>query len=151
MADNCEEIGHYKTGYVCGVFDLFHIGHLNILRRCKEHCDYLIAGVDSDELTEVYKGKKPVIPEDERMEIVDAIKYVDEVVLVDFHNESPMLAYSLYDFDVQFCGDDHENNLKYIRDWLRERGSDMVFFPYTKGVSSTMLKKKMQEGNPGEG
>ena len=145
MADNLNEIKHYNVGYVCGVYDLFHIGHLNLLRRCKEHCDYLIVGVDSDELTEVYKGKRPVIPEAERMEIIKAIRYVDEVVLVDFHNESPKLAYSLYKHDVQFCGDDHEEALLETREWLREQGSDMVFFPYTKSTSSTKIKKQLRE------
>lgn len=145
MADNLETIGHYHIGYVCGVYDLFHIGHLNLLKRCKYHCDYLIVGVNSDELTEFYKKRKPVINEKERMAIVEAIKYVDEVVLVDFHNENSKLAYSLYKFDVQFCGDDHEARLCNTREWLRKSGSDMVFFPYTTSTSSTMLRAKIKE------
>ncbi len=145
MADNMEAIGHYHVGYVCGVFDLFHVGHLNLLRRCKEHCDYLIVGVNSDELSEVYKNRRPVIPEDQRMAVVAGIRYVDEVVLVDFHNESPSLVYSLYHNDVQFCGDDHEEALQPMKAWLREHGSDMVFFPYTTSTSSTMIRKKMKE------
>jgi len=145
MADDIKSIGQYKVGYVCGVFDLFHVGHLNLLKRCKEHCDYLIVGVDSDDLTEVYKKKRPIISEIDRMEIVKAIKYVDEVVLVDFHNESPMLAYSLYKYDVQFCGDDHEEALYDTRTRLREQGADMVFFPYTQSTSSTKIKNIMKE------
>ena len=149
MADKLDSIGHYKVGYVCGVYDMFHIGHLNLLRRCKEHCDYLIVGVNSDELTEFTKNKTPVINENERMAIVGAIRYVDDVVLVDFHNETTSLAYSLYNFDVQFCGDDHEEALLPTRDWLRSQGSDMVFFPYTTSTSSTMLREKLKEGNNG--
>ena len=143
MADDLNTIRHYKTGYICGVYDLFHVGHLNILRRCKEHCDYLIVGIDSDELTEFYKAKKPTISLDDRMEIVRAIRYVDEVVLVDFHNHSPQLAWNLYHFDVQFCGDDHEKELQAERRFLQENGSDLVFLPYTKRISSSMIKKQL--------
>ncbi len=143
MADDLNSIGHYKVGYICGVYDLFHIGHLNILRRCKEHCDYLIVGVDSDGLTQALKNKTPVIKQDDRMEIVRAIRYVDEVVLVDFHNHSPRLAWDLYRFDVQFCGDDHVSELQEEKKFLQEHGSDMVFFPYTKRVSTTQLRQQM--------
>lgn len=145
MSVNLDSVGHYKVGYICGVYDLFHVGHLNILRRCKEHCDYLIVGIDSDDLTEVYKSRRPVINERDRMEIVRGIKYVDEVVLVDFHNDSPQLAWDLYHFDVQFCGDDHESALQDAKKYLRERGSDMVFFPYTKGISTTQLRTSLGE------
>ena len=141
MADDLSAIGHYNTGYICGVFDLFHAGHLAILRRCREHCDRLIVGVDSDDLTELYKSRRPVINQDDRMDIIRAIRYVDEAVLVDFHNDSPERAWELYHFDVQFCGDDHEQGLKEARMWLREHESDMVFLPYTKRISTTMLRK----------
>ncbi len=142
MADDLSAIGHYNTGYICGVFDLFHAGHLAILRRCREHCDRLIVGVDSDDLTELYKSRRPVINQDDRMDIIRAIRYVDEAVLVDFHNDSPERAWELYRFDVQFCGDDHEKALQGARIWLREHGSDLVFFPYTKRISSTMIRKQ---------
>lgn len=147
MADDLSKIGHYKTAYICGVFDLFHAGHLNILRRCKEHCDYLIVGVDSDDLTECYKSKRPAISQEDRMEIVKAIRYVDEVVLVDFHNHSPRLAWDLYRFDVQFCGDDHQGKLDEEKRFLQEHGSDLIFLPYTKRISSTMIKKKIEAVN----
>ena len=143
MADDINKITHYKIGYICGVFDLFHIGHLNILRRCKEYCDYLIVGVDSDDLTETFKSKRPAINQDDRMEIIRAIRYVDEVVLVDYHNYSPRLAWDLYRFDVQFCGDDHVSELDGEKRFLREHGSDLVFLPYTKRISSTMIKKQI--------
>ena len=145
MADDMSKIAHYKTGYICGVYDLFHAGHLAILRRCKEHCSHLIVGVDSDDLTEAYKNRRPVIGQDDRMEIIRAIRYVDEVVLVDFHNHSPQLAWGLYHYDVQFCGDDHEEGLQDAKRWLREHGSDLVFFPYTKRVSTTKLRQQINK------
>ena len=144
MADNLDSIGQYNVGYICGVYDLFHVGHLNILRRCKEHCKYLIVGINSDDLAETYKNRRPVINETDRMEIVRAIKYVDEVVLVDYHNHSPQLAWSLYHYDVQFCGDDHENELDEAKKFLQSNGSNLVFLPYTKRVSTTKLRGQLQ-------
>ena len=145
MADDLNKIKYYKTGYICGVFDLFHAGHLAILKRCKQFCDYLIVGIDSDDLTETFKNRRPVINEQDRMEIVRAIRYVDEVVLVDYHNDSPQLAWSLYHFDVQFCGDDHETQLDDARRFLQSNGSDLVFLPYTKRVSTTKLRDQLQK------
>lgn len=134
----------YHIGYVCGVFDMFHVGHLNLLNKAKTFCDILIVGVNSDELTETYKGKRPIINQDDRMAVVRGIESVDEVVLVDYHNDSSMLAWSLYHFDVQFCGDDHEDELQEVKVKLQERGSDLVFFPYTEGISSTMIRNKLK-------
>ena len=145
MTNKHHKISHYNIGYICGVFDLFHVGHLNIIKRCKEHCNYLIVGIDSDDLTEVYKGKRPIINQNDRMRIVEAIRYVDEVVLVDFHNDSPILAWSLYHFDVQFCGNDHTSELLDAKKYLQKHGSDLVFFPYTQGISSTMLRGQLNK------
>lgn len=148
MADKENEIGHYHVGYVCGVFDLFHVGHLRLLKRCKEHCDYLIVGVDSDELVEVYKNRKPCIPEEERLEIVKAVKYVDDAVMVDYHNVDIGNAWELYQFDVQFCGDDHEEEFQKAKRYLQDLGADMVFFPYTMSTSSTKIRAEIQgQGN----
>lgn len=144
MADCIENIRHYKVGYVCGVFDLFHIGHLTLLKRCRKYCDHLIVGVDSDELTEVYKNKRPIISQEDRMAIIRELRCVDEVVLVDYHNESPLLAWSIYKFDVQFCGDDHEEALLETKNILREKGSDMVFFPYTTRTSTTKIRNELK-------
>ena len=135
----------YKIGYVPGVYDLFHIGHLNLIRRAKEQSEYLLVGVLTDELVEHFKGKKPYIPLEERMEIVSSIKEVDEVVKVDFSNTVKMDAWKLYHYDAYFSGSDHEH------DWDREKrelqavGSDIVFLPYTQSTSSTMIKKQIRE------
>lgn len=148
MADKENTIGHYHIGYVCGVFDLFHVGHLRLLKRCKEHCDYLIVGIDSDELVEYYKNREPCIPEEERLEIVKAVKYVDDAVIVDYHNVQTSSAWELYRFNVQFCGDDHEGELQGTKRYLQNLGSDMVFFPYTMSTSSTKIRSKIRgQGN----
>lgn len=149
MVDKEKEIGHYHVGYVSGAYDLFHVGHLRLLKRCKEHCDYLIVGIDSDELVEIYKNKKPWIPEEERLEIVKAVRYVDDAVIVDYHNAGAKNAWELYQFDVQFCGDDHEEKLQDTKRYLQNLGSDMVFFPYTMSTSSTKIRAEIegQENN----
>lgn len=135
----------YHLGYVPGVYDLFHIGHLNLIRRAKEQSEYLLAGVLSDELVEHFKGKKPYIPFEERIAIVGAIKEVDEVVKVDFENTVKMNAWNLYHYDAYFSGNDHENDWDDERRQLRELGSDIVFLPYTKSTSSTMIKEQIQQ------
>lgn len=139
-------IKKYRRGYVPGVFDLFHAGHLNLLRRAKEQSEYLIAGVLSDELVFHFKKKYPYMPFEERYEIVKAIRYVDEVVKVDFTNTVKMDAFHLYHYDAYFSGDDHINEWDNEKKALQEVGSDIVFIPYTKGVSSTQLKNAMQGG-----
>ena len=132
----------YKVGYTTGVYDMFHIGHLNILKRAKEQCDFLIVGVSTDEVVEEYKNKIPVIPFDERMEIVKAIKYVDKVI-----PQTTMDKYKAWEqehFDVIFHGDDWKNSKMYneMEEKLRSAGVEFVYFPYTKGISSTILKEK---------
>lgn len=131
----------YKIGYVPGVYDMFHIGHLNLINRCKEQSEYLIAGVLSDELVQHFKKHKPVIPYEERAAIVAAIHGVDEVVKVDFDNTVKMDAWKLYHYDAYFSGSDHEHDWDRERQELRAVGSDIVFFPYTEGVSSTKLRE----------
>lgn len=132
----------YKIGYVPGVFDLFHLGHLNLLRNSKEHCEYLIAGVLTDELVEFYKGSPPYIPFEERKAIVGAIRYVDEVVTVDLHNTDKLTAWELYHYDCHFSGNDHGEEGDWIeaKRQLQAVGSDMVFFQYTMSTSSTQIK-----------
>jgi cytidyltransferase-related domain len=135
----------YKIGYTTGVYDLFHIGHLNILRRAKEQCEYLIVGVSTDEIVEEYKGKRPVVPFDERIEIVKAIRYVDEVVPQTSMNK--MEAWEKIHFDALFHGSDWKGSHMYddIEKKLKEVGVDMVFLPHTERTSSTLLTDKLQK------
>ena len=134
----------YKIGYTTGVFDMFHIGHLNILKRAKEQCDYLRVGVSTDELVESYKGKTTVIPFEERCAIVEAIRYVDRVV--------PQLsmdkldAYEKYKFNAIFHGNDWQNTSTYnnIIEAFKPLGVDIVFLPHTEGVSSTLIREKAE-------
>lgn len=137
----------YHVGYVAGVFDLFHIGHLNVFRRAKEQCDYLIVGVVSDR--QVREGKKvePFVPFEERLEMVKSCRYVDEAHEIPFEHPDTDMAWKLYHFDVQFSGSDYEHDPVWLKkkEWLEERGSTMVFFPYTQSTSSTRLKKLIEE------
>ncbi len=130
----------YKIGYTTGVFDMFHIGHLNILKRSKEQCDYLIVGVTTDELVS-YKNKKAIIPHDERMAIIESIKYVDRVVSQDSMDK--MTAWEKYKFDVMFVGSDWKGTDKW-NEYERQFAAinvDIVYFPYTQHTSSTKLRK----------
>lgn len=135
----------YKIGYTTGVFDLFHIGHLNILRKAKEQCEYLIVGVSTDELVKSYKNKTSVIPFEERKQIVEAIKYVDKVIPQ--ISRDKMAAYEQIKFDVMFVGDDWKGKPLFVEveKKLKEKGADVVYFPYTKGTSSTILTKVLKE------
>jgi len=135
----------YRIGYTTGVFDLFHIGHLNILRRAKEMCDSLIVGFSADELVCKYKNKKPVIPYIERVAIVEAIKYVDKVVAQ--VNRDKMAAFEQYKFDAMFVGDDWKDDKLFmeVEQELNKNGADIVYLPYTNNVSSTLLNKVLEK------
>ena len=133
-------------GYTAGVYDLFHVGHLNLLEKAKKQCDYLIVAVSTDELVENYKNKKPVIPYDERKRIVESIKYVDEVVPQ--INRNKIEAFHKYNFDIMFVGDDWKGSeiFKKVDDEMRLNGKKGVeYIPYTKNVSSTLLKKVLKK------
>ena len=132
----------YRIGYTQGVFDMFHIGHLNLLNHAKEYCNYLIVGVNSDALVEHYKHKTPVIKEEIRREIVSNIKAVDECVIVATLDKET--AHDLYHFDAIFIGDDWKGNPRWEQTGhlLAERGVDLVFLPYTDSVNSTVLRTK---------
>lgn len=133
----------YKIGYTAGVFDLFHIGHLNILKKAKEQCEYLIVGVSTDELVMEYKNKLPVIPHHERMEIVEGIKYVDMVVPQ--VNRDKFSAWEALQFDVMFVGDDWKGSPLFseVEKKFNLVGVEIIYFPYTQGVSSTIVKQKI--------
>ncbi len=129
----------YKVGYTTGVFDLFHVGHLNILKRAKEQCEHLIVGVSTDKNVQSYKKKTPIIPFEERVAIVEALKYVDEVVPQT--NMDKFKAWENLKFDAIFHGDDWKGSEMYkeIERKFNAVGVEMVYFPYTKGTSSTLL------------
>ena len=131
-------------GYTTGVFDMFHIGHLNILRRAKEKCDYLIVGVSTDECVESYKHKTPVIPYEQRAAIVEAIKYVDEVVPQETMDKLAFLQQR--HFDVMFHGSEWKGTELYNRyeDEFARYGARIEYLPHTDGISSTMLREKVQ-------
>lgn len=126
-------------GYTAGVFDLFHIGHLNILRNAKSICDKLIVGVSTDDLVFKYKRKKPVIPFHERLEIVRSIKYVDAVISQD--NLDKFEIWKKVKFDLMIVGDDwyNSNKWKKIDNKLLKKRVKVIYFPYTKNVSSTKI------------
>jgi len=134
-----------RIGYTTGVFDLFHIGHLNILKRAKLKCDYLIVGITTDELAMSVKGEKPFIPFEERMEIVEAIKFVDEVVPQ--VNYDKMEAWNKLKFDMMFVGDDWKGTEEWIRieNDFGKYEIEVIYFPYTLHTSSTILKDILEK------
>jgi len=132
----------YHIGYVQGTFDLFHVGHLNLLKRAKERCEYLLVGIVTDELNQQYKQVKPYIPWEDRAEIVKAIKYVDQVIKIGIENEDKILLWEQYHYDCHFCGDDHNGWDNLIIE-LGKRGATVEFFPYTQKISSTKIKEDL--------
>lgn len=136
----------YNVGYIAGVFDLFHIGHLNMFKRAKEQCRYLIVGVVSDEGVRLNKQAEPFVPFEERIEIVRSCRYVDEAVKLPLNFAGTRDMFKKYHFDVQFSGSDYEHDPAWLseKEFLEKNGSTMVFFPYTQSTSSTKLKKAIE-------
>jgi len=132
-------------GYTTGVFDMFHVGHLHLLKKAKNHCDYLIVGVSSDELVEKYKKKKPIIPFEHRVEIISSLSFVDEV-LVQSHRDK-IKSYHDINFDIMFVGDDWRGDplFESVERELEKFGAKVEYFEYTKNVSSTKFTKILQE------
>jgi len=131
-------------GYTSGVYDLFHIGHLNLLKNAKGMCNKLIVGVTTDDLS-LYKGKKPLIPFEDRIEIVRSIKYVDAAVPQETMDKAQMCK--KVKASVLFVGDDWYDTPKWdaIEQELGEIGIKVVYFPYTKGISSTIISNALKE------
>lgn len=140
----------YKIGYTTGVFDLFHIGHLNILKRAKEKCEFLIVGVTSDELCFKRKNKFPIISLTDRMSIVGAIRYVDKVVVQSDMNKYD--AISKYNVDVVFVGSDWYGTPQWIEyeRQFKEKNCVVEYLPHTDGISSTILKQTLEKPFKGE-
>lgn len=135
----------YKIGYTDGVYDLFHVGHLNMIQTAKQHCEYLIVGVHGDDVVEEYKHRRPIINENDRKRIIESIKGVDWAVINRFRDK--LKLWELYHFDVVFIGDDWKgtdrwNNFEKI---LAEYDVDVVYVPYTQGISTTEIRKKIME------
>lgn len=130
----------YRLGYTQGVFDMFHIGHLNLLNHAKDCCERLIVGVNSDELVRGYKHKAPVIPEEERRLIVESIKAVDSAYLV--HTLDKVELLRQFHFDAVFIGDDWKGHPRWeaTEQALAQFGVDVIYLPHTKGVSSTSMR-----------
>ncbi len=126
-----------KIGYLSGTFDLFHIGHLNLLERAKQKCDYLIVGVHK---TAAHKGKETFIPFEERMKIVGACKYVDKVVEACSEDSD---AWNLWNYDRLFVGSDYKGSERFKRyeEFFADKGVEIIYFPYTQKTSSTQLRK----------
>lgn len=136
----------YNVGYIAGVFDLFHVGHLNMFKRAKEQCRYLIVGVVSDEGVRLNKQAEPFVPFEERIEMVRSCRYVDEAVKLPLNFAGTRDMFKKYHFDVQFSGSDYEHDPGWLaeKEFLEKNGSTMVFFPYTQSTSSTKLKKAIE-------
>jgi glycerol-3-phosphate cytidylyltransferase len=133
-----------RIGYAAGAFDLFHVGHLNILKHAKSQCDYLIAGVVSDEMLRLTKGITPVVPLAERLEIVSHISYVDEAVAEVVPDK--LETWKTLQFDVFFKGDDWKGTEKgrRLEHEFAKVGVDVVYFPYTVSTSSTALRRALE-------
>ncbi|MDF9752045.1 adenylyltransferase/cytidyltransferase family protein [Arthrobacter sp. ES3-54] len=132
-----------RIGYASGVYDLFHVGHLNLLKHARQHCDYLIAGVASTESTLLMKNREPVVPLHERLEIVRNIRLVDEVVVDNYPDK--VEAWRAVGFNVIFKGDDWRGTEKGVRleAGMQALGVDVVYFPYTVHTSSTLLRRAL--------
>lgn len=134
-------------GYTSGVYDMFHIGHLNILKKAKEQCDYLIVGVSTDEVVEKNKNKKPIIPFDQRTLIVEAIKYVDLVIPQDRYDiEGKIKTVKKYKVNKMFVGSDWQGTEKWVKieSALSMIGCEVIYLPHTDGISSTILRNKIE-------
>ena len=132
-------------GYTTGVYDMFHIGHINILKRAKEQCDYLIVGVSTDELVQKEKNKTPIISYSERAAIVSAIRYVDKVVPQ--NNKNKLEAWKKYKFNKMFVGSDWKGTLQW-KEFERQFepfGVEIVYLPHTDGISSTILTEVLRK------
>lgn len=136
----------YKVGYTAGAFDMFHVGHLNLIERAKNECEYLIVGVTSDDIIMRTKMHPPVISQEDRMRIVAAIRDVDEVVLQD--DLDKVKAWEKLHYDVLFSGSDWKGIARWVKyeEELNKRGADVVYFPYTDKTSSTMIREKIAGG-----
>jgi len=129
------------VGFTTGVYDMFHIGHLHLLKKAKNRCDYLIVGVSTDELVKSYKNKIPIIPFEHRLEIIASLRFVDEVVAITHRDKKQ--TYLDVGYDVLFVGDDWKGSEIFtdMEQYLKSYGARVEYFPYTKDVSSTKFRE----------
>jgi len=133
------------VGYTTGVFDLFHVGHINLLQSAKALCDTLIVGVNTDELTEAYKGERPIIPFAERIEIVRSVRYVDLAIRRDIRDK--LAEWRRLKFDIMFVGDDWMGDKKW-KQWeqrLKHFGVKTIYLPYTPQISTSAIIKRIRD------
>lgn len=143
------EAKKYERGYTCGVFDLFHVGHLNLLERCKALCDYLIVAICDDDYVRFVKQKKPVYSQEERQRIVGALKCVDEAVIVTpAEIDDKLVVLKRFGFDVLFSGDDWKGSDRYNKTEqdFALYNAKIEYLPYTQGVSTTDIVNRIREG-----
>lgn len=135
----------YKVGYTDGVYDLFHVGHLNMIETAKSNCEHLIVGVHGDDVVVEYKHHRPIINENDRKRIIESIKGVDQAVINRFRDKIKL--WELYHFDVIFIGDDWKGTDRWIKfeKELADINVDVVYVPYTKGISTTEIKEMILE------
>jgi glycerol-3-phosphate cytidylyltransferase len=136
-----------RIGYAPGAFDLFHVGHLNVLRHARERCDYLIAGVVSDDRLRLSKGANPVVPLEERLEIVRNIRFVDQAVVEEVPNK--IEAWREYQFDILFKGDDWRGTKKGVQLEIdmASVNVELFYIPYLTTTSSTALRRAIANMN----
>lgn len=139
-----------KIGYTCGVFDLFHVGHLNLLEKAKKECDYLVVGVCSDQYVREIKNKEPVINEIDRTRILNALKCVDKAEVVSIEETfDKLLAYNRFKFNVLFSGSDWKGTPRFLETEKQFKENnvplEVVFFDYTQGVSTSGIKENLQK------
>ena len=134
----------YKIGYTQGAYDLFHIGHLNLLNNAKKQCDYLIVGINSDRLIADYKNKQTNIKEEDRAKIVNAIKSVDKVYIVNTLDKVEILKQ--IKFDAIFIGDDWKGNERWTKteEDLAKYNVDVIYLPHTEGISTTQITERLK-------
>lgn len=132
-------------GFTTGVYDMFHIGHLRLLKKARNNCDYLIVGVSTDDLVKKYKNKLPIIPFEDRLEIIESLKFVDEVIAITHRNKKQ--TYLDVSYDILFVGDDWKGSDIFtdMEKYLQKHNAKVEYFPYTKEVSSTKFKKILSD------
>lgn len=138
----------YHIGITVGVFDLFHIGHLNLLTACKSMCDHLIVCVCNDKYVRDFKKKEPIYPEQERVAIIKALNCVDEVILVNPKEiEDKLLIWKKHPYDVLFSGSDWKGSDRYIatENQFKKYNIAIEYLPYTEGISSSVIKEKLKD------